>query len=198
MKNTIKITLALALILGFSLNGYSQRNTKKSTQPEKNKTVVAKKTVVTKTVVPRKNVEYKTTRKKVVTVRTLPKTATVVKHNNVSLYYDNSRFYRLNGGRYVPAQPNVGFQIRTLPVGYKTFNHRGLNYFLNNGIYFVKVNNYYEVVNPEIGTVVYELPAEAERVSLSGRALYEFNNVLYERIQTRGTRAYEVVGFIEG
>ncbi|GAL60869.1 flagellar hook-length control protein FliK [Algibacter lectus] len=97
----------------------------------------------------------------------------------------------------MPVVPSVGFQIRTLPVGYKRVNFNNRSYYAHNGIYFVKVNNYYEVITPEIGTVVYELPEDVEKVTIDGARYYEFNNVLYEKIQVDGTRAYEVIGFVE-
>ena len=48
-----------------------------------------------------------------------------------------------------------------------------------------------------MGTVIYELPEDYERVEIDGYSFYEFSNVLYEKIQINGERAYEVIGFIE-
>tara|TARA_R110002049_G_scaffold175533_1_gene342829 strand:+ start:1311 stop:1478 length:168 start_codon:yes stop_codon:yes gene_type:complete len=53
------------------------------------------------------------------------------------------------------------------------------------------------VVEPEIGTIVYELPEDYERVTIDGQTYYEYGNILYEKVQLDGTRAYEVVGIID-
>lgn len=66
-----------------------------------------------------------------------------------------------------------------------------------NGIFYTQTNNEYEVVDPEIGTIVYELPAEVEKVVIDGQTYYEYANILYEKVQIEGTRAYEVVGIID-
>tara|TARA_R110002049_G_scaffold2917_6_gene23653 strand:- start:126 stop:389 length:264 start_codon:yes stop_codon:yes gene_type:complete len=71
------------------------------------------------------------------------------------------------------------------------------NYYNVNGIFYTQTNNEYGVVDPEIGTVVYELPEDYEKVTLDGQTYYEYANILYEKIQIEGTRAYEVVGIIE-
>ena len=53
------------------------------------------------------------------------------------------------------------------------------------------------MVDPEVGTIVYELPDDYEKVVINDETYYEFANILYEKIQVDGTRAYEVVGIIE-
>lgn len=45
--------------------------------------------------------------------------------------------------------------------------------------------------------MIYELPEDYERVEIEGNSYCEFSNVLYEKIQINGERAYEVIGFIE-
>jgi hypothetical protein len=191
MKTIFKTTLAVLLITGFTTYGFAQnRNTKRTT--------VTKKVITTTKTKPisRSRVVYKTPKRKVVSVRSISKSSVSIKHNGISVFYDNNNFFRLNGGRYLPVVPTTGFQIRTLPNGYKRINHNNRSFFTHNGIYFVKVNNYYEVVTPEIGTIIYELPKDSEKVTIDGAKYYEFNNVLYEKVQINGTRAYEVIGFI--
>ena len=143
-----------------------------------------------------KAVIYKKPRKKVITVRVLPN-KTVIKHKDVNYYYANNRFYTYSGGRYIVISPKVGFRIKKLPANYRVIKHHNRNYFWVNGIFYIQINNQYEVVEPEIGTVIYELPDDYERVEVDGQIYYEFSNVLYEKIQINGTRAYEVIGFIE-
>jgi len=144
-----------------------------------------------------RTVEYKRPTKKVTSVRTLP-TKTVVKHNGINYYYHNHRYYTYSGGRYIVIPPKVGFRIHQLPVGYRIINHPTHPYFWAQGVFYIEVaTNTYEVVEPEIGTLIYELPEDYEKVVIDGQTYYEFSNVLYEKVQVDGTRAYEVVGFIE-
>lgn len=180
MNKLIKISLALGLIIGFQSNSFAQKSKKE----------LSKK-------IYRKNVTYKKTKKKVTAVRTLSKSKKVIKHNGRSFYYDNNKFYRLNGGRYVPVTPNVGLQIRTLPVNYKRVVYNKNNYFLYNGIFYKKQNNFYEVVRPARGTIIYDLPNGYEKVIINNELFYEYNNTLYEKVKIRRNRAYKVVGFIE-
>jgi hypothetical protein len=143
-----------------------------------------------------KNVVFKKTSKKVITVRTLPG-RTVIKYKGFQYYYANNKFYTYSGGRYIAIAPKKGFRIKTLPIGYIRVKHPIRNYFWFNGIFYAQVDNAYEVVDPEVGTIIYELPKEYEKVTIDGYTYYEFSNVLYERIQIDGARAYEVVGFID-
>ncbi|WP_159018548.1 DUF6515 family protein [Algibacter sp. L3A6] len=195
MKTILKTTIALLLVLGFSATSVAQNNKKNTKRTTVTKTVT--KTTTKAKPISRSKVTYKTPTRKVVSVRSIPKSSVAIKHNGVSIYYTNNKFFRLNGGRYLPVVPTAGFQIRTLPVGYKRINFNNRSYFTHNGIYFTQVNNYYEVITPEIGTVVYELPDDVEKVTIDDARYYEFNNVLYEKVQIDGTRAYEVIGFIE-
>lgn len=143
-----------------------------------------------------KSVKYRTPKKKVAAIRTLPN-RTTIKHKGINYYYANNRFYTYSGGRYIVMAPKAGFRIKTLPMGYIKIKHPNNNRFWFNGVFYIHVDNEYEVVEPEIGTVIYELPADHERVEVDGNSYYEFENVLYEKIQIDGTRAYEVVGLIE-
>ena len=70
-------------------------------------------------------------------------------------------------------------------------------YFVVAGTFYTQIGNEYEVVEPEIGTIVYELPEDYERVTIDGQTYYEYGNILYEKEQLDGTRAYEVVGIID-
>lgn len=143
-----------------------------------------------------KRVIYKKPKKKVIAVRTLPN-KTIITHKGVTYHYANNKFYTYSGGRYIVITPKIGFRIKKLPVGFKVINHHNRNYFWAHGIFYIQTDNQYEVVEPEIGTIIYELPDEYERVEVDGHIYYEFSNVLYEKIQINGTRAYEVIGFIE-
>lgn len=147
--------------------------------------------------VQRKKVTYKKPKTKVVSVRTLPNKR-VIKHKGANYYYANNKFYSYSGGRYTVTTPKVGFRIKNFPTGYKTIRYNNRNYRWLNGMFYLLIsNNEYEIVEPEIGTVIYELPNNYERVVINNQTYYEFSNVLYEKIQINGTRAYEVVGFIE-
>ncbi len=144
-----------------------------------------------------KNVTYKTPKRKVVSLRTLPRHRVLVTHRGNNFYFANNRFYTYSRGRYTVIPPRVGFRLNRLPVGYRTIRHLNRTYFWLNGIFYNQRDNFYEVVEPELGTIIYELPSNVERVTINNFSYYEFNNVLYEKIQVRGTRAYEVVGFID-
>ena len=141
-------------------------------------------------------VTYRTPKRKVVAIRTLPNRK-VIRHNGQNYYYANNRFYTLSRGHYIVIAPKVGFRINVLPPHYKRvwFNNR--TYFIVQGIFYIQINNEYEVVDPEIGTIVYELPDDYEKVTIDGLTYYEYANILYEKVQIDGTRAYEVVGIIE-
>lgn len=65
------------------------------------------------------------------------------------------------------------------------------------GVFYVQINNSYEVVEPEIGTIVYELPDDYEKVAIDGMEYYEYASILYGKVHVNGSRAYEVVGFID-
>lgn len=189
MRNRIYLTLvSIVMLFVFTPQITHAQNKKK----EATKKVVKK----TPKRVSSKMVVYKNPKKKVVSVRALPK-RTIVKHNNVNYYHSNNNFYAYSGGRYTVIVPKVGFRIKTLPANRKIIRHHNGNYFWLDGIFYIKINNEYEVVEPEIGTVIYELPNDYERVVIDGLTYYEFSNVLYEKVQVNGTRAYEVVGFIE-
>ena len=140
---------------------------------------------------------YRTPKKKVVSVRNLPRKTQVVRHNGLKYHYDNNRFYRYYGGRYVVVVPRVGLRINTLPVGHVRVAFGNRHYFWFDGIFYINVGNEYEIVQPEIATIIYELPSSYERVKIDGYTYYEYNDVLYEKVQVDGIRAYEVVGFIE-
>ena len=169
MKNFVKISCVLAFLF-FFVNG---QNVDAQSSRKNKKVLVIKKD---NRRVPSKRVVYRKPVKKVVSIRILPNRTTIV-HRGINYYYSGNRFYSYSGGRYIVITPKIGFRIKTLPVGY--------------------VGNAYEVVEPELGTVIYELPQDAERVEIDGYSYYEFSNVLYEKIQLNGERAYEVVGFIE-
>ena len=157
-----------------------------------------KKVKVTKVVkVPSTKVVYKKPKRKVVTVRTLPRNKVVVNNRGVRYHYVNNKFYRYYGGRYINVAPRPGLRIKVLPTGFRTVVYAGRNYFWFDGIFYLRAGDQYEVVYPEVGTLVYELPDNAEKVEIDGNLLYESNDVLYEKIQVDGTRAYEVVGIIE-
>ena len=189
MKNIIKISSLLVFLFIVSV---PEMATAQKTGGSKKVVVINKENRR----VSSKQVVYKKPNKKVVAVRTLPN-RTVVKFKDVNYYFANNKFYTYSGGRYIAIAPKKGFRIQTLPVGYVKVKHPRRDYFWFNGAFFIQVNNAYEVVEPEVGTIIYELPKDYERVTIEGYTYYEFSNVLYEKIQIDGTRAYEVVGFID-
>lgn len=187
MTKLIRIAILLLLVFSISENLNAQRSKK------------TEKKIVTKKVtqrVPSKTVKYKKEKRKVTSVRRLP-SKTIVKHKGNNYYYSNNKFYTYSGGTYVSIIPKIGFRINTLPRGYKTINHSNRKYFWFNGVFYNQINNEYEVVEPEIGTITYELPSDYTRATIDGLVYYEYSNVLYEKIQYNGSRAYEVVGFID-
>ena len=94
--------------------------------------------------------------------------------------------------------PYVGFRINVLPVGYVTINVGNRNpFYFYEGVYYRPNRNYYEVVQAPIGAIVYALPAGYERINYDGEYLYEFGDVLYQKIYYRGSRAYQVVGYLD-
>ena len=191
MKKIMIVLLGVFIlsVMGSDLNAQTRKRTTK-TQIKKAQTTRKA------TRVSRNNVTYKKSRTKVVAVRTLPSNRRVIKHNGQSYHYANNRFYRYNGGRYLPVKPVVGLRIRTLPIGFRTvvFNRR--NYYEYDGVYYAENDDEYEVIVPEVGTLVYELPDNYEKVEIDGLQYYESNNVLYEKVQIDDTRAYEVVGIV--
>ena len=190
MIKFIKISAVLLLTFFISGNLYAQKNQKSKKTYKK---------TITKKVnyrVPSKSVKYKKGKRKVESVRKLP-TKTVVKYKGNNYYYSNNKYYIYSRGAYINIAPKIGFRIKMLPKGYKTVNHLNRRYFWANGIFYYQVNNEYEVVEPEIGTIIYELPNDYSKVTIDGFSYYEYSNVLYEKIQYNGTRAYEVVGFID-
>ena len=140
---------------------------------------------------------YKTPKTKVVTYRTIPSKAVVIKHNINTFHYTKNKFYRVYNGRYIAVAPSIGLRIRTLPIGFTTLRINNRNYYNYDGVFYVSYGDEYEVVQPEIGTIVYELPDETEKVMIDAQVYYELNDVLYEKIQYQGTCAYEVVAIIE-
>jgi hypothetical protein len=146
--------------------------------------------------VSRASVIYKTPKHKVITRRTLSDRR-VIQFKSDRYYYDRHKFYTFSGGRYIPIIPRIGFKIDLLPLEYITIRNGNMEYYWCDGIFYNRIDDGYEVVKPELGTVVYELPDDVEKVEINGFVYYEFDDILYEKIQIDGTRAYEVVGFVE-
>ncbi|MGB5418237.1 DUF6515 family protein [Algibacter sp.] len=163
-------------------------NTKAITTPTKTSTVGRR--------VSSTQVTYKTPKKKVVSVRNVPNRA-VINHKGQNYYYSNNKYYTQSRGRYIVIAPKVGFRIKTLPPNYKQIRFNNHIYFNVSGIFYTQINNNYEVIDPEIGTIVYELPDDYEKVIIDGLTYYEYANILYEKVQVDGSRAYEVVGIID-
>lgn len=186
MKNIYK-TIALSIFL---LSGITEL----TAQNRNSKTVVTKKVSVKK--VPSSKVVYKTHKSKVTTVRTLPN-KTSIKYNGQNYYYSNNKYYTYSQGHYVNIMPKVGFKISVLPQNFVKVNFKNHNYFQSQGMFYIQSGSDYEVVDPEIGTIVYELPSDYEKVMIDGQTYYEYGNILYEKVQNNGTRAYEVVGYID-
>lgn len=188
MKTSIKayvIPSLFLMALTTQVSAQSPRHTVKKVE----KTTIIKR-------VPSTKVTYKKPIRKVVSVRTLPQ-KTVVRHNGQAYYYDNNKYYMQSRGRYIVIAPKVGFRVKVLPPDFRRAHFNNHDYFIANGIFYVQVGPEYEVVDPQVGTVVYELPADHEKVVINDEVYYEYANVLYEKIQVDGTRAYEVVGIID-
>ena len=178
-------------ILAFGILMITSFGTDLNAQTRKRNTKVTKVNRVS-----RNKVAYRKARTKVVAVRTLPSNRRVIKHNGQNYQYANNRFYRYNGGRYLPVKPVLGLRIQTLPIGYRTIRYNNRNYYEYDGVYYAGNNSEYEVIEPEVGTIVYELPNNYEKVEIDGLQYYESNNVIYEKVQVDGSRAYEVVGIV--
>jgi hypothetical protein len=103
----------------------------------------------------------------------------------------------ITGGTYVPIFPKVGFKVKQIPTNYKKVQYNSYNYYNGQGVFYLHTNNEYEVVVPQVGTIVYELPSDYEKVTIDGNTYYEYGNIVYEKIQINGTRAYQVVGIID-
>ncbi|MBU2946527.1 DUF6515 family protein [Zobellia uliginosa] len=194
MKTNTKTYFVLPLLLiGFIFAGNAQIRKRTS------KTTTTTTRTVTKSTpnrVSSKKVVYKTPKKKVTAVRSVPNKR-VVKYKGQNYYYANNRFYAPSRGRYIPIAPKIGFRINTLPVGHKRVRFNNHIYFTIGGTFYAEVGNEYEVVEPEIGTIIYELPDDYEKVTIDGQTYYEYANILYEKVQVDGTRAYEIVGIID-
>jgi hypothetical protein len=146
--------------------------------------------------IPSTKVTYKKPTQKVVSVRALP-AKTVVKHNGRDYYYANNKYYTRSSDRYIVIAPKVGFRINVLPPNFRRVHYNNYDYYNANGIFYVQVDSGYEVVDPEVGTIVYELPDDIDKVVINDDIYYEYASVLYEKVQVDGTRAYEVVGFVD-
>ncbi|MFY0714084.1 hypothetical protein J1D01_10435 [Seonamhaeicola sp. NFXS20] len=192
MKTLIKTyVLPAFLIFAFTATSAEAQGRRTSSNT---KVVTTKSKILRR--VPSSKVTYKKPTRKVVAVRNLPN-KTIIKHKGQNYYYSNNRFYTNARGRYIAIPPKIGFRVNVLPQNFKRIRFNNHLYFLANGIFYIQVNNVYEVVEPEVGTIVYELPDDSEKVTIDGLTYYEYANVLYEKVQVDGTRAYEVVGFIE-
>ena len=212
MKSFIKVIVLPSLFLvGLSTQGFAQgrrtsttnTTTTRTTTPVKTTTTTIKTSTPVKTTptvatkrVPSSKVTYKTAKKKVVAVRTVSNRK-VINHNGQKYYYANNKYYTQSRGRYIPIAPKVGFRINTLPSNSVRINFNNRSYFNVSGIFYFQSGNQYEVVEPEVGTIVSELPNDYEKVVIDGLTYYEYANVLYEKVQVNGTRAYEVVGLID-
>ena len=195
MKSIIKKYVLPLLILGaFTTQISAQSRRSPNNNKRKNIKTVKKATPIKR--VSNKNVVYKQPKKKVVAVRNVSNKK-IIKHKGQNYYYANNKYYTQSRGRYIVIAPKIGFRIKVLPPNYKRVVHNNRNFFNFNGIFYVQHNDEYEVVEPEIGTVVYDLPADYEKVVIDGLNYYEYANVVYEKIQINGTRAYEVVGLID-
>ena len=190
MKSLIKIyVLPVAFLLALTTQVSAQTAKRTIAKTNTKKSVTIKR-------IPSNKVTYKTQKKKVVSVRNVPN-KTVVNHKGQNYYYANNKYYTQSRGRYIVIAPKVGFRIKTLPANYKRVQFNNGFYFNVNGTFYTQTNNEYEVVDPEVGTIVYELPEDYEKVVINGETFYEYANILYEKVQYDGTRAYEVVGIIE-
>jgi len=193
MKTNSKTYFVLSvLLIGFIYVGTAQTRYRTTTTSNKTKTV----TRSTPNRVSSKRVVYKTPVKKVVSVRTVPNKK-VVKYQGQNYYYSNNKFYTSSRGRYIVIAPKIGFRINTLPTNYSRAYFNNVSYYNVSGTFYSQIGTEYEVVEPEIGTIVYELPDDYEKVTVDGQTYYEYANILYEKVQINGTRAYEVVGIID-
>ena len=196
MKAFIRISslsVLLAITFVTQASGQSAGNSNSKFNRD-TKTSTVKKTVYNR--VPSTKVTYKTPVRKVVSVRSVPDRK-VIKHNGQDYYYANNKYYTQSRGRYIVIAPKIGFRISSLPPKYKRVSFNDYNYYNAQGVFYVQMNNGYEVVEPEIGTIVYELPDDYEKVAINGMEYYEYSSILYEKVQVNGSRAYEVVGFID-
>ncbi|MEL0642942.1 DUF6515 family protein [Olleya sp. Ti.3.14] len=194
MKTFIKAYILPAVLLVAFASQAEAQTRRTTTTNNSRKVTITKRTIAAR--VPSTKVTYKTPKRKVVSVRNVPN-RTLVVHKGQNYYYANNKYYTQSRGRYIVIAPKVGFRIKTLPVNYKRVRYNNHNYFNAHGIFYIQINNQYEVVDPEVGTIVYELPDDYEKVVINDETYYEFANILYEKIQIDGTRAYEVVDIIE-
>ena len=142
-------------------------------------------------------VVYKRTTPYVRAVRTIPRTAVVVKRNGLSYHYYNGLYYRYYGGKYVVVTAPLGVRVKVLPVGYRRIVVLGRPYFYYQGTYYIKVGSSYKVVEAPNDIMVYELPEEAEQVVIDEKTYYEYNNKLYKIVITPEGKAFKVVGDLE-
>ncbi|MDO6601843.1 DUF6515 family protein [Arenibacter palladensis] len=188
---SLSVLLAIAFVTQASGQSVGNSNSKSNRDT---KTSTVKKTVYNR--VPSTKVTYKTPVRKVVSVRSVPDRK-VIKYKGQDYYYANNKYYTQSRGRYIVIAPKIGFRLNSLPSDYKRVAYNNHNYYNAQGVFYVQINNEYEVVEPEIGTIVYELPDDYEKVAIDGMEYYEYASILYEKVQINGSRAYEVVGFIE-
>lgn len=192
MRNSYKTIAILGVVLLTAMTDVNAQN--RTSNKEVTRQEVSRKESIKR--VPTSKVVYKTPKSKTVTVRSLPN-KTNIKYNGQNYYYANNKYYTYSQGHYVNIMPKVGFRTQVLAPNFKKIKYQNHQYFQSQGMFYVQIGNDYEVVDPEIGTIVYDLPSDYERVTISGQTYYEYGNILYEKVQVNGTRAYEVVGFID-
>ena len=196
MKTFIKsYVLSTIFLVAIGTQVSAQQSRRSSTTTNRTVTTTVKKTTTSKRI-PSTKVTYKKPTRKVISVRNVPN-KTVISHKGSKYYYANNKYYTQSRGRYIAIAPKIGFRVSVLPSNYRRIQFNNRNYYNAQGVFYIQVNNVYEVVEPEIGTIVYELPNDYEKVVIDGLTYYEYANILYEKIQYNGTRAYEVVGIID-
>ncbi len=192
MKKTHIARLALFASLALTVAS-TQSASARVYSPEK-RSYSSKHYTPPRVVVPPARVKYTRPTPVVRGVRTLPHTATLIKKGNAHYYYNNGRYYRHDGGRYIIATPPLGIRVRALPIGYTTLRVLNRLYYYHSGTYYTQARGYYEVVRAPQDVIVKTLPEEADHVIIDGKNYYIYNGDVYSIVNTPYGRAFKLTG----
>ena len=87
-------------------------------------------------------------------------------------------------------------RVRYLPLRHIRIYHSNREFFYFNGVFYstTPVIDEYEIIEPPVGAIVSELPYDAEKIEIDDHIYYEYNNIIYKKVNTQYGKAYEVVG----
>lgn len=141
-------------------------------------------------------VVYKEPTPVVQAVRTLPPTATPIKHKGNYVYFHDGRYYRREADRYIAVPAPVGVKVENLPLGAKLLRLLDAVYYYCEGTYYAPSRNEYVVVDVPQNITVSTLPAEADQITIDGKDYYIYNGTVYSIVLTPEGKVFQSTGTI--